>query len=178
MADRNSRADEGVSESTKEFRNRRHPANRRKSSERSNERSTILMNRPKIEVTLAETIPWFKPGDVLVAEYKIDVPADQQVSAVESSVIWLTAGKGDEDYGVHFFERRPKSTLNRLQLSRPHRISTVLPLSPLSYEGDILQISWCVRVRLFVEDSQFSEDMSFRLGKTTTDEYQTISTKG
>lgn len=132
------------------------------------------MNRPGIEISLERNIRRFQPGDVLVATYELDVSPEQDVTALETSVIWLTTGKGDEDYGVHFFERRPKSTLNREKLKRPHRISTVLPPSPLSYEGDIVQISWCVRIRVFCNDKQFTEDLHFRLGNTSTKDYETL----
>lgn len=132
------------------------------------------MNRPQIEITLDKNVLRFQPGDVLIATYQIDVPVKHSVSALETSVIWLTTGKGDEDYGVHFFERRSKSTLNLEQLKRPHRISTVLPPSPLSYDGEIIQISWCVRIRVFSNEQQFTEDMKFRLGSTSTNFYEKL----
>lgn len=106
----------------------------------------------------------FLPGDVLVCEYEIRLPAEMLADAVESSVIWTTGGKGEEDIGVHFFERRSKSTLDADQLRRPHRISTVLPRSPLSYAGKIVQIGWSVRLRVFVGDQQFTDDLHFQLG--------------
>ncbi len=106
----------------------------------------------------------FLPGDVLVCEYEIRLPAEMLADAVESSVIWTTGGKGEEDIGVHFFERRSKSTLDADQLRRTHRISTVLPRSPLSYVGVIVQIRWSVRLRVFVGNQQFTDDLHFQLG--------------
>ena len=123
------------------------------------------MTSPRIQIRLDHADAKFMPGDVLVCEYEIEM-ADKQVSAVESSVIWTTSGKGEEDCGVHFFERRPKSTLDAEQLRRPHRISTVLPRSPLSYEGAIVQIHWSVRLRVFLGSQQFTEDKFFQLGET------------
>lgn len=88
------------------------------------------------------------------------------IQAIETSVIWLTEGKGDTDIGVHFFERRQKQALTIETFKQPQRISTVLPASPLSYEGQILKIRWCVRVRLFLpEGQQVTQDQYFQLGR-------------
>jgi hypothetical protein len=43
----------------------------------------------------------------------------------------------------------------------------VLPKSPLSYDGAIVQIRWCVRLRIFFAGGgQFTEDLPFVLGST------------
>ena len=66
---------------------------------------------------------------------------------------------------VHFFERRQKQSLTSETFKHAQRISTVLPVSPLSYEGKILKIRWGIRVRLFMSDGQqFTEDEYFQLG--------------
>ena len=122
--------------------------------------------RPTIKIRLDHPGDQFFPGDVLVCEYEIAMPNDNIATAVESSVLWTTSGKGEEDFGVHFFERRPKSMLNSRNLSQPHRISTVLPQTPLSYEGRIVQIRWSVRLRVFFGGEQFTKDCFFRLGET------------
>jgi hypothetical protein len=118
--------------------------------------------------------PLYQPGEVLVGQYRIDMEPDKSVKAVECSVIWLTEGKGDEDVGVHFFERRSKSTLAIDQLKRPHKISTVLPPSPLSYSGQLVKIRWSLRLRVFIDDKEYLEDSPFQLGKVTTQEYENI----
>lgn len=132
------------------------------------------MNRPRIFIRLEQRDAQFMPGEVLVGQYHVELPVNQSARAVESSVLWTTTGKGEEDFGVHFFERRPKSTLNTQLLRQPHRISTVLPRSPLSYDGAIIQVRWSVRLRVFFDGQQFTEDLGFTLGKITLDEYETI----
>ncbi len=122
------------------------------------------MNRPVIFIRLENGTSQFQPEDVLVCEYRIDVLPEIKVTGVESSVMWTTTGKGEEDFGVHFFERRPRSTLVATQLRKSHRLSTVLPRSPLSYDGQIIQIRWSVRIRVFADGQQFSKDATFRLG--------------
>ena len=125
------------------------------------------MNQPNINIQLDRKDDQFAPGDVLVCEYRVQMPEEVLATAVEASILWSTSGKGEEDFGVHFFERRARSTVDTHNLSRPHRISTVLPKSPLSYEGSIVQVRWSVRVRVFVGNKQFSDDHFFQLGNTT-----------
>ena len=112
-----------------------------------------------------ESHPGFAPGDFLICEYTIDVPAALKVHSFEASVVWFTTGKGDTDIGVHFFERRLIRSLPDGFLKQVQRLSTVLPMTPLSYSGRIVQISWSVRIRLFLDDnSQMTQDAPFRLG--------------
>jgi hypothetical protein len=91
----------------------------------------------------------FTPGQVFSCEYDVQLFPNQTVAAIESSVIWLTQGKGEEDIGVHFFERRNRTSLAADTFNHPQRLSTVLPLSPHSYEGRILKVFWRVRIRIF-----------------------------
>jgi hypothetical protein len=52
-----------------------------------------------------------------------------------------------------------------LDLRVPRRFSTVLPASPLSYDGEIVKICWCVRLRIFLPQGQESlAEVPFRLG--------------
>ena len=173
MADRNSRQNQGSSEGDSEFRDYRNSGGRR-SGRPDFARPTIQLNRPMLTIELERNPAKYYPGEVLIGEYKIDIDPENEVKAVECSVIWKTTGKGDEDVGVHFFERRPKSTLGIDQLRKPHRISTVLPQSPLSYAGDLIQITWCVRLRVFVDEKQILEDFDFQLGNVTLSEYERI----
>ena len=124
------------------------------------------MTRPEITIRLDHSGNQFFPGDVLVCEYEVKLTADQNAMAVESSVLWTTTGKGEEDFGVHFFERRPKSMLHARNLSQPHRISTVLPQTPLSYDGAIVQVRWSVRLRVFLGSEQYTQESHFQLGYT------------
>jgi hypothetical protein len=44
-------------------------------------------------------------------------------------------------------------------------LRTILPASPLSYDGLIVKVVWCVRVRLFLAGNrQCSADQTFQLG--------------
>ncbi len=120
---------------------------------------------PSIRIGFEGDVNEFQPGDFLKCEFVVGLEPEHVIHAIETSVIWLTEGKGDTDIGVHFFERRQKQALTGDTFKQPQRIGTVLPASPLSYEGQILKIRWCVRVRLFLPDGrQFTQDEYFQLG--------------
>ena len=93
----------------------------------------------------------YRPGDAMRFDYQVDAIEEDVISAVEASVLWVTEGKGDEDFGVHFFERRVPSDAEDGDLRPLHTCSLTLPKSPLSYDGEILQVRWFVRVRFFAK---------------------------
>lgn len=105
---------------------------------------------PLISLQLLRPNRHYRPGDELVAECQIDAIDAHEIVAVEASVLWYTEGKGDEDLGVHFFERRIPADAEEGDLRRLHKFRTVLPNSPLSYSGQIIKIRWCARVRMFL----------------------------
>ena len=104
------------------------------------------------------------PGDWLRCEYQIDAIQPSEIQAIESSVMWYTEGKGDEDCGIHFFERNTPGDSVDGDLRQLHRLETQLPASPCTYDGVILKIRWCVRVRLFwAPGRQTIQDRLFQL---------------
>ncbi len=97
-------------------------------------------------------------------DYQVDAVPPEEIVAVEASVLWYTEGKGGEDMGIHYFERRiPVDADGDLRQWR--RFQTSLPNSPLTYEGSIIQIRWCVRVRVLMrQGKQCVYEHPFRLG--------------
>jgi hypothetical protein len=92
----------------------------------------------------------YRMGQALWASWRIGKFAPEFViDGLEASVIWYTEGKGDEDLNVHHFRRWNDSQLKEMDLAQSHAFQCTLPLTPLSYEGTLLRIRWCVRVRLF-----------------------------
>lgn len=127
--------------------------------------SAPTLKPPRIEIVLADDQCQFSPGDFLMCEYRLRAVEGLTIHAIETSVIWIAGGKGSEDIGVHFFQRIGKDAISPSMLQRPQRLSTVLPNSPLSYPGMIVQIRWCVRVRMFYgNELELSHDHSFVLG--------------
>lgn len=128
-------------------------------------------SRHLLEPSLMNRFPIFSPGSLLNCEYRIELRPESAVTAVETSVVWLTHGKGDEDLGVHFFERRENKMVQPEVLRQTHKLSTMLPRSPLSYAGEIVKVDWCVRVRIFMNDgSQITKDCLFKLGNVSSPE--------
>ena len=122
------------------------------------------MNLPTIDVKLHAVRRAYRAGEALSGEYSIQPAAGQEVRAVELSVLWFTEGKGDEDFGVHFFERHGGHD-EGFEVGATRRFETILPNSPLSYEGIILKIRWCVRVRVFLgRGKEFFVEVPFQLG--------------
>jgi hypothetical protein len=108
----------------------------------------------------------YAPGETLAVEYFLGDACDADMQALEISVLWFTEGKGDEDLAVHYFERIESNGGTSTDFQQPRRLSTVLPNSPLSYDGVIVKIHWCVRVRAFLtRGKELVEERSFRLGR-------------
>lgn len=125
------------------------------------------MKEPLVSIALKGYTRIFAPGDELIADFQIDAVDPGEVEAVEVSVLWYTEGKGDEDLGVHFFKRfdgTPGADLHELR-----SIRTTLPYSPLSYDGRIVKVRWCVRVRAFLKRGRFVvADQWFQLGNVSS----------
>ena len=107
----------------------------------------------------------YHPGDILAGEYQVESLRWIQPTAVEVSVLWHTEGQGEEDLAVHHFERIDTLQQQGIDFRRPRRFSTRLPASPLTYQGVIVKICWCVRVRVFLpRGKELVGEISFQLG--------------
>lgn len=114
---------------------------------------------------LDQPTPVYMPGDTMSGNYRLDALAEQSITSVELSVMWYTEGKGDEDLAVHFFDRLQAHGSRFVELSQPRQFSTRLPNSPLSYSGLIVQIRWCVRMRVFLAGGKdLFFELPFQLG--------------
>ena len=123
------------------------------------------MIEPLLSLCLVGPQRTFAAGDELVAEYQIDAVEPADIQAVEASVLWQSEGKGEEDIGVHFFERRLPGDADEGDLRPMRGVRTRLPNSPLSYRGAILSIRWCVRLRLFLRRGrEYVVEQPFALG--------------
>jgi hypothetical protein len=123
------------------------------------------MNEPLVLIRLDEGDRGYWPGETLAGEYRLESLASDDVKAIELSVLWYTEGKGDEDLAVHEFQRVSRDDGNWIETRRPARFSTTLPNSPLSYDGAIVRIRWCVRVRVFPrQGKEIMGELPFVLG--------------
>lgn len=120
---------------------------------------------PLVSIQIQREPPHFSPGEMIICDYQIDAVAKEDLISVEASILWYTEGKGDEDMGVHFFERRLPADVEENDLRAWRRFETKLPNSPLSYDGDLISVHWCVRVRAFLRQGrQYHHDLKFLLG--------------
>ena len=123
---------------------------------------------PAIGLRLLSLHPGLEPGDTLDFEFSIHRVPAENIDGLEASVLWSTEGKGSEDIGVHFFERLTGAQLSERSLQQPRTMSTRLPMCPFSYEGRLLKIRWCVRLRLFLKGGrEISAEQPFYLGHVT-----------
>ncbi len=112
----------------------------------------------------------YQPGEILSGQYTVDSASPSDIGAVETSVLWYSEGKGDEDLAVHEFWRKSSEDGDFIDPRRPERFSTTLPQSPLSYDGRIIKIRWCVRVRAFVGRKEIVAEEPFQLGNVPSQE--------
>lgn len=120
---------------------------------------------PLISIRVRDQHHPFRPGDELHCEYQLDAVDAADVQALEVSVLWHTEGKGDEDLGVHYFERLAATEVEGRDLRALRQLRTRLPNSPLTYPGVTVKIRWCVRVRVFLRRGKEAFfEQSFVLG--------------
>ena len=135
----------------------------------NNYRSPDRIMEPLLSIQIYNDPAVYRPGDEMRFDYQVDALVADEISAVEASVLWITEGKGDEDFGVHFFERRVPGDAEDGDLRPLHTCHTTLPPTPLSYEGEILQVRWFVRLRVFVRGGkEYRLESPFVLSTTET----------
>jgi hypothetical protein len=124
-----------------------------------------MRNEPSVAIRLDAEKQNYQPGENLAGDYVFEELSADQIKALEVSVLWYTEGKGDEDMAVHAFWRFDPENGDIINPLRPARFETTLPSSPLSYEGQIIKVRWCVRVRAFLHRGKevFGQE-EFRLG--------------
>jgi hypothetical protein len=107
----------------------------------------------------------YQPGDRMAGYFSMEGNTSGAIRAAELSVLWYTSGQGEEDFEVHHFERFVDEQSKPLDLRTPRRFTVELPPSPLSYDGRIVKVCWCVRLRLYPQQGPESvEEAPFRLG--------------
>ncbi|MEI6036412.1 MAG: hypothetical protein WCQ91_00625 [Planctomycetota bacterium] len=120
---------------------------------------------PRVVLQFDHASRIYQPHENLGVRYRIEGIDDEKVRAVERSAVWYTEGKGEEDLESHFFERLfGQDAVNAAVPNGSFAI--VLPSSPLSYEGVIVKVRWCVRVRIFFEGGKdFVSEHVFEIGQ-------------
>ncbi|MBI83573.1 MAG: hypothetical protein CMJ81_10280 [Planctomycetaceae bacterium] len=121
---------------------------------------------PVVTLTIVDRRRNYAPGETIVCEYTIESLQGNRIQAVEASVLWYTEGKGDEDMLVHYFARSGAEGVMGEAFQGSRRFQTELPKSPLSYEGSIVKIQWCARIRVFLTSgAELHHETPFHLGE-------------
>lgn len=92
----------------------------------------------------------YHASEKLTARWRISRVPIEEVQGLEVSVLWHTEGKGDEDFRVHHFHRKGENQIRRSGLADERSTHCTLPATPLSYQGKLISVRWCVRLRLFL----------------------------
>lgn len=136
----------------------------------SPQRRLVRRAEPALGLRFLALQPRLEPNELLEFEYRVQRVARREVDRLEISVMWYTEGKGTEDFGVHLFDSISGDELTSVIDGEPHPIVTTLPSCPLSYEGSLLSIRWCVRLRLYMTDGrEVTTEKPFCLGHLTVE---------
>jgi len=131
----------------------------------SPQRRLTRRSEPALGLRLLALQPGLEPLELLEFEYRIQRVLLDEVDRLEVSVVWYTEGKGTEDLGVHYFQSHSREELRSGSSDQPTHVATTLPASPLSYEGRLLKVRWCVRLRLYMNDGrEIASEQPFYLG--------------
>ena len=123
-----------------------------------------VRHSPHVMVHFCSPDRRYEPLQPIRIQYQIELSAGSTVQAIERSILWYTEGKGEEDLGVHAFERITDGA-TIAAAAGAGAFESHLPPSPLSYEGLIVKVRWYVRVRLFFEGGRdFVSEHVFDLG--------------
>jgi hypothetical protein len=124
-----------------------------------------MNDEPAVIIRLHDDGRVHRPGETLSGEYWIESLDAVQIKAVEASVLWHTEGKGDEDMAVAEFWRRDAADDLPIIPQLPETFRAILPNSPLSYDGRIVKVRWCVRVRVLLHRGKdVVGERAFQLG--------------
>ena len=106
----------------------------------------------------------FEPGETLRGSYHLVMPESRRLEEVEITIGWHTEGKGTKARGVEHREVHPAGE-GWLDGHGAGQFSVVLPQSPLSYDGVLIQVCWAVRVHArFSGRKHVKSEQAFQLG--------------
>ncbi|MEM8666478.1 MAG: hypothetical protein AAGG48_03115 [Planctomycetota bacterium] len=107
-------------------------------------------SQPALNLTLCREDGLYYPGETLKAGWRISRVPVEEITGLELSVLWYTEGKGDEDFHVHHFHRLGDAQIRREGMTELCSTQCALPATPLSYQGKLISVCWCIRLRLFL----------------------------
>jgi hypothetical protein len=121
------------------------------------------MSGVQIAIELQSDRRAYAPGEEIRGVVRLGTSGPHKCRAVYLEVGWKTSGRGDTDQGGNpRVELLPGPSINGpLEI----QFSSVLPLAPHSYTGQLVKITWAVTVRVdepWAKDSVHSEPFELR----------------
>src|SRR5262245_45845644 len=127
------------------------------------QRGRDRMIRPIVTIELDQTL--CEPGELLTGHYVVDPQSIPLATLVEVSVYWNTEGKGNEDRAVQYRKRGSTDDGPLFDERGTGPFAVRLPSAPLSYDGVLVKIVWCVQVGVtFAGGAQSETVVPFRVG--------------
>lgn len=105
------------------------------------------MNAENLEILIQSDHGLVEPGGLLRGGFRILTDAPLPVERVELSILWSTSGKGTVDECVIHNESLAQGETLTAERAFPFQVR--LPDQPWSYTGQLIKISWFVRVRVY-----------------------------
>ena len=125
-----------------------------KFSRRRSSTRVAVEAQPAVNVSLCREDATYECGESLAVSWHVSRITLDKLQSIELSVLWHSMGKGDEDLRVHHFVRLDEDHIRRLGLADDQALTCDLPMTPLSYYGRLINLRWCIRLRLFMTDGR------------------------
>lgn len=113
-----------------------------------------MFNKGKTDIQVrfdkGEGVQQYAPGEMLAGKVIIRVEEALQCNSVDIQIGWRTEGKGDTDRERIWIDTVPVDEIMP-GIGFSHDFSCELPEMPHSYNGELIQITWGVSVKIDVE---------------------------
>jgi hypothetical protein len=127
------------------------------------------VNAEQLEILIQGDRGLVKPGGFVRGGFRVLTDEPLSVQRVELSVLWCTSGKGDVDESVIHLETLAQG--ETLTADRAFPFQVQLPEQPWSYTGQLIKISWVVRVRVYpINGKPWGGGEEFRVHPAALDE--------
>ena len=103
-----------------------------------------------------------RPGQRIRGGFRLKHEEPLPVKRVETSLLWYTAGKGNQDEEIIWHQTTAENDVLDAQRAIPFEAE--LPERPWSYAGKLIKINWVIRARIFPENGEeIAADYRFQL---------------
>ena len=120
------------------------------------------MNTESITIELDRDV--YEAGEFMTGRYWLDSPCASSELHADIQVSWQSMGKGETDRGVQHRELRTVPD-GEITDSAGGEFSILLPASPLTYNGVLIKVAWCIEIRILAgRNLRCETTIPFQLG--------------